>query len=166
MDHEDGSTDHKDVGWHPQYVQLSNTNCYSLHMNRPELACVLDIGRHDSITFSGHKELLITRFLEGGHQLQIVAFPIIENKDPRGPVSNRPASQVVWQTKNDDHEGSKIELTSTLPLDLDSIIQGYCGLSGIDLILITYWPHSFQRTVVFVNFQWLKLRESLIVRPW
>ena len=101
-------------------------------MDRQELTCVLDIGRHDSITFSGHKELLITQFLDGGHQLQVVAFPIIENIEPRGPVSNKPTSRVVWQTRNDNHEGSSnVALTSTLPLEPDSVIQGYCGLSGI-----------------------------------
>jgi hypothetical protein len=109
-DNEDDSSDRKDVECHLQ----------------PELTCALDIGQHDSITFSGHKELLITQFLDGGHQPQIVAFPIVENIDLRGPVSKKPTSQVVWQTRNDDHEGSsKVALTSSLPLELDSIIQGY-----------------------------------------
>jgi hypothetical protein len=134
-DNEDDSSDHKDVGLH-QYVKLSKAyNRYLLRMNRPELTCVLDIGQHDSITFSGHKELLITRFLKGGHQLQVVAFHIIESIDS---VSNKSTSQIVWQTRNDDPEGSKIALTSALPLELDSIIQGYCGLSGIYMILIIY----------------------------
>lgn len=138
-DNEDDSSDHNDVGLLSQYVKLSKAyNRYLLRMIRPELTCVLDIGQHDSITFPGHKELLITRFLEGGHQLQVVAFHIIENIDS---VGNKPTSQIVWQTRNDDHEGSKIALTSALPLELDSIIQGYCGLSGIYMILIIYRLH-------------------------
>lgn len=105
-------------------------------INRPELTCVLDVGQHDSITFSGHKNLLITRLLEGGRQLQVVAFSINENIDPRGLASNKSTSQVVWQTRNDDHEdSSRVALTSALPLELDSIVQGYCELSRIYVIL-------------------------------
>jgi hypothetical protein len=144
----------------------THTICDLLPVNRPELTCVLNIGRHDSITFSGHRELLITRFLEEGHQLQVVAFPIIENIDPRGSVNDKSTSQVIWQTRNDDHEGSsKIALTSALPLELDLIIQGYCGLSRIYTVFITYRSRSFQLTVVFVNFRWLRLRQSLIFQP-
>lgn len=108
--------------------------------NRPELICVLDVGQHDCITFSGHRELLTTR-LQGG-RLQAVAFSIHENMDPRGPVINRSTSQIVWQTSNDSQEGSsKITLTSALPLELDSIIQGYCELSGIYDVIIKLTHH-------------------------
>lgn len=114
--------------------------------NRPELICVLDIGQHDCITFSGHKEFIITRLSKGGHQLQVIAFSITENIDPRGPASNKSPSQVIWQTTNDDYEGSsKIVLTSTLPLDLDSIVHGYCTLSGIYMIFqLTYCLRFFK----------------------
>ena len=110
--------------------------------NRPDLICVLDIGQHDCITFSGHREFIITRLSKGGHQLQVIAFSITENI---GSVSNKSPSQVIWETTNDDYEGSsKIVLTSTLPLDLDSIIQGYCTLSGIYMIhQSTYCLHFF-----------------------
>jgi len=143
-DNEDDPSEHKDVSWNSRYVQRSKV--YNLLLtvhytsNRPELICVLDIGQHDCITFSGHKELLITRLPEGGHQLQVTAFPITENLDLREPVSNKSASQVVWQTSNDDHEGTaRVALTSALPLELDLLIQGYCGLSGIYMILrLTY----------------------------
>ena len=124
----------------------------------------MDVGQHDSITFFGHTELLITRLLEGSNQLQVVSFSIDEHIDPRGPISNKSTSQIVWQARYGDREDpSKTTLTSALPLDLDSIIQGYCGLSRVYLIL-KLTLHSFQRTVVFVNFRWLKLRESLIVQ--
>jgi hypothetical protein len=125
----------------------------------------LDVGQHHCITFSGHQELLITRSLEEGHQLQVIAFPITENIDSREPVHDKSTSQVVWQTSIGDYEGSsKIVLTSALPLELDSIIQGYCGFSGIyEILKLTY---HFQRTVVFVNFRWLKLQESLTVQPF
>jgi hypothetical protein len=166
-DNEDDSSEHKDVGLHPQYVQLSTTyNLLFTVLNRPELTCVLDVGKHDSITFSGHKELLITRLLEGGHQLQVVSFSIDENIDPSRPISNKSTSQIVWQTRNNDlGDPSRIALTSALPLELDSIIQGFCALSRIYVIFkFTYRLHSFQRTVVFVNFRWLKLRESLMIQ--
>ena len=167
-DNEDDPCDHKDIQWHPQYVQFPKV-CNLLFTpylsNRPELTCVLDVGQHHCITFSGHQELLITRLLEEGHQLQVVAFPITENIDSTEPIHDKSTSQVVWQTSNDDYEGSsKIVLTSALPLELDSIIQGYCGFSRIYEILKLIY--RCQRTVVFVNFRWLKLQESLTVQPF
>lgn len=137
-DNEDDSSDHKVVERHSQYVQFSKT--YNLlftvlKLNRPELIYVLDVGQHDSITFSGHKELLITRLLDGGQQLQVVSFSIDESIDPRRPVGNKSTSQIVWQTRNNDlGDPSRITLTSALPLEQDSIIQGFCALSMIYMI--------------------------------
>ncbi|KAF8903093.1 hypothetical protein CPB84DRAFT_1728490 [Gymnopilus junonius] len=87
---------------------------HSLHV-RPDLIQTLLTGEYDTISL-GPGSLLISKFSSDLHEQQIITYPISEGKC---------TPEVLWRAKEKETYPQKVNLTSTLPLELELIIQGY-----------------------------------------
>ncbi|KDR82569.1 hypothetical protein GALMADRAFT_237950 [Galerina marginata CBS 339.88] len=96
------------------------TSPSSLH-TQPELIRTLYIGEHDALEFT-HGSLITTASSQDQRAQTIFSYTISETKDSQSPQD---LPRVLWRTAEAMPSLPKITLTSTLPLELELIVQGY-----------------------------------------
>ncbi|EAU86217.2 hypothetical protein CC1G_03428 [Coprinopsis cinerea okayama7 len=87
---------------------------------RPDLVRILPTGPHEAGTFIPSSDLILTKVDKKGNRT-LVSFHVRPGKDsPNG------ASTVLWQPCHQDKPArSELVQTATLPIELETIVQGY-----------------------------------------
>ncbi|PPQ70616.1 hypothetical protein CVT25_011982 [Psilocybe cyanescens] len=93
----------------------------SLVQLQPELIRILLVGEHNTINFD-HDTIIVTKFANGLQEKQIVSHTISGNRNLRSPQD---VPQILWHKAESVPMPPNPVLTSTLPLELELIIQGY-----------------------------------------
>jgi len=112
--------------------------------HRPDLIQKCVIGDYDAMAVGRSSLIVVSQSPDNGQEQQAISFPI---------SAGSCTPEVLWRPPKPNPR-SQTALTSTLPLELELIIQGYCkeGVNSM-LKINSFLP---QRMACYVDSRWLK----------